>query len=50
MLLEAGARLSISQLGDGTVVMRVKHRKLSELAGMLTRPGQPAVPLTDLRR
>lgn len=27
-----------------------KHRKLSELAGTLTRPGQPSVPLKDLRR
>ncbi|MBQ1765908.1 MAG: AbrB/MazE/SpoVT family DNA-binding domain-containing protein [Aquincola sp.] len=48
--LEAGAKLSFSQLSDGTVVMRVKHRKLSESAGMLTRPGQPSVPLKDLRR
>lgn len=50
--LEAGAKLAFTQLSDGTgtVVMRVKHRKLSELAGLLTRPGQPSVPLEDLSR
>ncbi|MBB3182288.1 AbrB/MazE/SpoVT family DNA-binding domain-containing protein [Variovorax sp. Sphag1AA] len=48
--LTTGAKLSFSQLSDGTVVMRVKRRKLADLAGILTRPGQPKVSVEDLRR
>jgi antitoxin PrlF len=31
--LEPGTKLTFSQLADSTVVMRVKHQKLSDLAG-----------------
>jgi AbrB family looped-hinge helix DNA binding protein len=48
--LTPGAKLAFSQLSDGTVVMRVKHRKLADLAGLLTRPGQPSVPVEDMSR
>jgi AbrB family looped-hinge helix DNA binding protein len=48
--LEPGARLAFSQLSDGTVVMRVKHRKLSDLAGILTAPGQPTVTIEQMSR
>lgn len=46
--LDPGAKLTFTQLSDGTVVMRVKHRKLAELAGILTRPGQPKLSVKDL--
>jgi antitoxin PrlF len=48
--LNPGAKLAFSQLADGTVVMRVKHRKLSDLAGILTRPGQPSVSIEEMSR
>ncbi|MRW83748.1 AbrB/MazE/SpoVT family DNA-binding domain-containing protein [Pseudoduganella sp. FT26W] len=48
--LTAGARVAFSQLSDGTVVMRIKHRKLSSLAGILTREGQPKVSIEEMSR
>jgi hypothetical protein len=37
-------------LSDGTVVMRAKTRRLIELAGSLTRPGQPKVSIEQMKR
>jgi AbrB family looped-hinge helix DNA binding protein len=45
-----GSRLALSQLSDGTVVLRVKHRKLVDLAGILTRAGQPSVSIEQMGR
>jgi AbrB family looped-hinge helix DNA binding protein len=45
-----GTKLSFTQLIDGTVVVRIKHRKLSDLSGMLTREGQPVVSVEKMRR
>ncbi|MYM84154.1 AbrB/MazE/SpoVT family DNA-binding domain-containing protein [Duganella sp. FT50W] len=48
--LVPGARLAFSLLGDGSVVMRVKHRRLSSLAGILTRPDQPTISIDNMKR
>lgn len=41
--LASGDKLLFTMLSDGTVVMRAKTRRLLDLAGSLTRPGQPKV-------
>jgi AbrB family looped-hinge helix DNA binding protein len=48
--LVPGNRFAVSVLGDGTVVLRRKHRQLSSLAGILTREDQPTVSLDDMKR
>jgi hypothetical protein len=50
MGLAPGDRLVFSQLVDGTVIVRVKNRRLSELGGLLTMPDQPAVSIDEMRR
>jgi len=46
--LKSGDKMTFTMLSDGTVVMRPKNRRLSELAGALTRPGQPKVDIEDM--
>jgi antitoxin PrlF len=46
--LKAGDKIAFTLLSDGTVVMRPKTRRLSDLAGSLTRPGQPEVTVEDM--
>lgn len=46
--LEAGDKLVFTVLSDGTVVMRAKTRRLLDLAGSLTRPGQPSVSVEQM--
>lgn len=41
--LKSGDKMAFTMLSDGTVVMRPKTRRLADLAGSLSRPGQPAV-------
>jgi bifunctional DNA-binding transcriptional regulator/antitoxin component of YhaV-PrlF toxin-antitoxin module len=41
-------RLAFSQLADGTIIVRIKRRRLSELGGMLTRPNQPTVTIEEM--
>ncbi len=40
--LQASDKLVFTVLSDGTIVMRAKTRRLLDLAGSLTRPGQPS--------
>jgi antitoxin PrlF len=40
--------LAFTMLSDGTIVMRPKTRRLADLAGSLTRPGQPNVAVEDM--
>ncbi|WP_457418133.1 AbrB/MazE/SpoVT family DNA-binding domain-containing protein [Roseateles sp. P5_E7] len=47
--LEAGDKLTFTTLSDGTVVMRAKTRRLLDLAGSLTRPGQPSVSVDEMK-
>lgn len=46
--LHAGSGIVFAQLSDGTIVMRAKRFKLSEIAGMLTRPSQPSISIEEL--
>ena len=48
--LESGDKLVFTLLSDGTVVMRAKTKQLIELAGSLTRAGQPAVSIEQMKR
>jgi antitoxin PrlF len=47
--LQAGDEIAWSSLSNGTVVMRPKTRRLVDLVGMLTRPGQPGVTVDEMR-
>lgn len=46
--LTSGDKLLFTMLSDGTVVMRAKTRRLLDLAGSLTRPGQPKVTIEQM--
>ena len=46
--LKSGDKMAFTMLSDGTVVMRPKTRRLADLAGSLTRPGQPEVTVEDM--
>ena len=46
--LKAGDKLTFTLLSDGTVIMRAKTRRLTDLAGLLTRAGQPSVAVEDM--
>jgi AbrB family looped-hinge helix DNA binding protein len=46
--LKSGDRMAFTLLSDGTVIMRPKTRRLAELGGSLTRPGQPKVAVADM--
>jgi AbrB family looped-hinge helix DNA binding protein len=46
--LKAGDKLTFTLLSDGTVIMRAKTKRLTDLAGMLARPGQPKVSVEDM--
>jgi AbrB family looped-hinge helix DNA binding protein len=46
--LASGDKLTFTLLSDGTVVMRAKTRRLLDLAGSLTRPGQPKVTVEQM--
>lgn len=46
--LKTGDKVAFTMLSDGTVVVRPKTRRLAELAGSLTRPGQPSVSLQEM--
>lgn len=46
--LTSGDKLAFTLLSDGTVVMRAKTRRLLDLAGSLTRPGQPKVTIEQM--
>ncbi len=46
--LKSGDKMAFTMLSDGTVVMRPKTRCLADLAGSLTRPGQPKIAIEDM--
>ena len=48
--LESGDKLVFTMLSDGTVVMRAKTRRLIDMAGSLTRAGQPTVSIEQMKR
>lgn len=46
--LTSGDKVAFTLLSDGTVVMRAKTRRLLDLAGSLTRPGQPKITIEQM--
>lgn len=48
--LRAGSKVDFSVLPNGLIVMRAKTKTLDEVAGILKRPGQKALPVELLSR
>jgi antitoxin PrlF len=46
--LKAGDKVALTLLSEGTLILRAKTRRLSDLAAMLTRPDQPTVAVEDM--
>jgi antitoxin PrlF len=48
--MKPGDRMSFTLMPDGVVVMRVKNKHISDLAGLLFKKGRKAVPVEQLSR
>jgi antitoxin PrlF len=48
--MKTGDRMSFTLMPDGVVVMRVKNKRVSELAGVLYKKGRKPVPVGRLSR
>ncbi len=48
--IKPGDRMTFTLMPDSTVVMRVKNKKLSDLAGVLHKKGRKPVPVEQLSR
>jgi antitoxin PrlF len=48
--MKAGDKMSFTLMPDGVVIMRVKNRRLSDLAGLLYKKGRKPVPIELLSR
>jgi antitoxin PrlF len=48
--LKAGDKMSFTLMPDGVVIMRVKNRQVSDLAGLLYKKGRKPVPIESLSR
>jgi AbrB family looped-hinge helix DNA binding protein len=48
--MKAGDRMTFTLMPDGVVIMRVKNKRVSELAGLLHKKGRKAVPVELLSR
>ena len=48
--MKAGDRMTFTLMPDATVVMRVKSKSLTELAGVLQKKGRKTVPVEQLSR
>ena len=47
--LQAGDKIAWSMLSNGTIVLRPKTRRLADLVGILTQPGQSGVSVDEMR-
>ena len=50
LAMKPGDRLTFTLMTDGTVVMRVKNKRVMDLAGTLRRRRRKAVPIERLSR
>ena len=50
LAMKAGDRMTFTLMPDGTVVMRVKTKSVTELAGVLHKKGRKRVPVGRLSR
>ncbi|MBI3481061.1 MAG: type II toxin-antitoxin system PrlF family antitoxin [Nitrosomonadales bacterium] len=48
--MKAGDRMTFTLMPDDTVVMRVKNKSITELAGKLHKKGRKPVPVGQLSR
>ena len=48
--MKAGDRMTFTLMPDGTVVMRVKNKSITQLAGILHRKGRKPIPIEQLSR
>jgi antitoxin PrlF len=48
--MKAGDKMTFTLMADGVVIMRVKNKRASGLAGLLYKKGRKAVPLEMLSR
>ena len=48
--MKAGDRMTFTLMPDGTVVMRVKTKSVTELAGVLHKKGRKPLPVEQLSR
>ena len=48
--MKAGDRMTFTLMPDDTVVMRVKSKSITELAGKLRKKGRKPVPVEQLSR
>ena len=48
--MKPGDRMTFTLMPDSTVIMRVKSKSVTELAGMLHKKGRKAVPVEQLSR
>ena len=48
--MKPGDRMTFTLMSDATVVMRVKNKRISDLAGTLYKKGRKPVPVEQLSR
>jgi antitoxin PrlF len=48
--MRAGDRMTFTLMPDGVVLMRVKNKRVAELAGLLHKKGRKAMPIELLSR
>lgn len=48
--MKAGDRMTFTLMPDDTVVMRVKSKSITELAGALHKKGRKTIPVEQLSR
>jgi antitoxin PrlF len=48
--MKAGDRMTFTLMPDGAVIMRVKNKRISELAGLFYKKGRKPVPIELLSR
>lgn len=48
--MKPGDRMTFTLMPDATVIMRVKSKRVAELAGMLKKKGRKSVPVEQLSR
>jgi AbrB family looped-hinge helix DNA binding protein len=48
--MKAGDKMSFTLMPDGLVIMRVKNRHVSDLAGLLYKKGRKPVPIELMSR
>ena len=48
--MKTGDRMTFTLMPDATVIMRVKSRSVTELAGVLHKKGRKPVPVEQLSR